>query len=47
MFSFDGLDQCHPFGADDYFEARDSETQHLNPARLAWVRSKVGMTEPV
>jgi hypothetical protein len=41
MFSADGLDQCHPFGADEYFEAREDETQHLNEARIAWVRSKV------
>jgi hypothetical protein len=41
MFKTDGLDMCHPFGVDEYFEARERETQHLNQARIAWVRSKV------
>lgn len=41
MFSEDGLSQCHPFGEVEYFEARARYEQHLNAARIAWVRSKV------
>ncbi|HEX7911739.1 MAG TPA: hypothetical protein VF534_27110 [Paraburkholderia sp.] len=45
LFEVDGLDQCHPFGIEEYFEARGSETQHLDAKRLAWVRSKVAQFE--
>jgi hypothetical protein len=45
MFKVDGLDQCHPFGFDAYFDARGSETQHLDTTRLAWVRSKIAQHE--
>jgi hypothetical protein len=43
QFKQDGLNPDHPFGGVDRYN-RDSfhESMHLNPARLAWVRSKVG-----
>jgi hypothetical protein len=47
LFAADGLDQCYPFGFDESFEARERETQHLNQARIAWVRSKVAQYEVV
>lgn len=41
MFEADDLDMCHPFGFDEYYKARESDTQHLDEARIAWVRSKI------
>lgn len=31
----------YPFGMDDYFVRQDSETMHLCPKRLAWVRAMI------
>lgn len=42
MLGADGLDTKYPFDtAESYFEAASLGIQHLNPARLAWVRSKL------
>lgn len=42
MLSFDGLNVTYPFDTEDSYElAFASRTQHLNPARLAWVRAKL------
>ena len=42
LFKADGLDGVYPFGgAEAFFDAADSETQHENQARIDWVRSKV------
>lgn len=35
----------YPFGGPEEFSIRDyNATQHENPARLAWVRAKLGVT---
>lgn len=42
MFAADGLDTAYPFDTEKSYDlAYDNRTQHLNPARLAWVRSKL------
>lgn len=42
LFISDGLDSEFPFGGEElYFEEIEREIVHLNPERLAWVRSKV------
>ena len=42
MLEADGLDTDYPFDTRlSYEKAADDGTQHLNPARLAWVRSKL------
>jgi hypothetical protein len=46
LFRSDGLDSVYPFGgAEAFYDAMDSETQHLNQARIDWVRSKVAQHE--
>lgn len=48
LFKADGLDETYPFGGQSaYDEDRSNGTHHLNPARLAWVRSKVAQKEVV
>lgn len=42
MLEADGLDTEYPFDTrDSYRKAANACGQHLNPARLAWVRSKL------
>lgn len=41
MFDHDGLHMEYPFGEESFNLASRSETMHLDPRRLAWVRSKV------
>lgn len=42
MLEADGLDTTYPFDTEQSYDvAFDNRTQHLNPARLAWVRSKL------
>lgn len=42
MLEADGLDTKYPFDTEQSYDAAfDNRTQHLNPARLAWVRSKL------
>lgn len=42
MLEDDGLDTDYPFDTEEsYGEAFRDSTQHLNPARLEWVRSKL------
>lgn len=42
MLDDDGLDTEYPFDTEEsYSEAARLGTHHLNPARLAWVRSKL------
>jgi hypothetical protein len=44
----DGLDEHYPFGGEDQYGVEQSGyTMHLNPARIAWVRSKVAQFEMV
>ena len=46
LFKADGLDGVYPFGgAEVFYEAVDHDEQHLNEARVAWVRSKVAQFE--
>jgi hypothetical protein len=46
QFKSEGLDQHYPFGGEDaYDEAMVKGEQHLNAARIAWVRSKVAQHE--
>jgi hypothetical protein len=45
-FSSDGLDRFYPFGGKDlYCVQLEHAEQHLNEARIAWVRSKVAQHE--
>lgn len=42
MLEADGLDTDYPFdNKASYFSAANLGTQHLNPLRLGWVRSKL------
>ncbi|CAK1256715.1 unknown function [Klebsiella phage vB_Kpl_K59PH2] len=42
MLEADGLDTLYPFDTEQSYDTAFSErTQHLNPARLAWVRAKL------
>jgi hypothetical protein len=42
MFERDGLNTDYPFCDEDgYTESSLAETQHENPARLAWVRKQL------
>lgn len=36
-----GLDKNYPFGEDNYDDRSLKYTQHLDPARLAWVRKVI------
>lgn len=48
QFAHDGLDGNHPFGGHAQYTAeRQNAAHHLNPARIAWVRSKVAQYEVV
>jgi hypothetical protein len=48
LFISDGLDKSYPFGGEEeYWDALEHDRQHLNPQRLAWVRSKVKQYETV
>jgi len=38
QFEAAGLDRSFPFGTTRYYELRESNTQHLDPERIAWVR---------
>ncbi|CAB3784557.1 hypothetical protein [Pararobbsia alpina] len=41
-----GLNRVYPFGgAEEFYEDSDANEMHLNPARIAWVRSKVAQHE--
>lgn len=46
MLGADGLDVSYPFDTEESYGAafRDS-THHLNPARLAWVRAKLEVSD--
>ena len=47
-FVSDGLDDSYPFCSEwQYGEEVDTDTMHLNPARIQWVRSKVAQFEVV
>lgn len=35
------LDHCYPFGEDEYLASRLKNSQHKDPNRLAWVKSKI------
>lgn len=37
-----GDNYMYPFGGDEYIQAARLGTQHLNEARLAWVREQLG-----
>ena len=42
LLDADGLDTIYPFDTERSYDAAFcNRTQHLNPARLAWVRSKL------
>lgn len=46
MLECDGLCSDFPFDTEDsYFDAAAAQEQHLNPARLAWVRSKLEVSD--
>lgn len=46
MLDGDELDIMYPFNTDySYDDAAAAGTQHLNPARLAWVRSKLEVSD--
>jgi hypothetical protein len=46
LFISEGLDHITPFGASvKYSDEGDRASMHLNPQRLAWVRSKVAQHE--
>ena len=36
----------YPFDRDNYWRRADDGTQHLDPARLAWVREQLGRKVP-
>ena len=35
------LDHCYPFGEEEYRASRLKNSQHKDPNRLAWVKSKI------
>lgn len=42
LFASEGLSEAYPFDSrDSYISAHERREQHLNEARIAWVRSKV------
>jgi hypothetical protein len=48
LFIADGLDDSYPFNSPESYEVeRNESATHLNPKRLAWVRSKVAQKEVV
>jgi hypothetical protein len=48
LFVSEGLGGCYPFDSQaEFISAHERREQHLNPRRIAWVRSKVGQVEEV
>lgn len=45
QFIFAGLNRVHPFGQRIYMEEKAANEMHLNPRRIAWVKSQLNQGE--